>query len=78
MSTLPRPTSPFTIPVGVFITGEVRVLLVSVLVLLIVGTVTPSTAITPPDTRDIVVSEALPSSIFPVVVIVPSVGLSPE
>lgn len=30
LSTLPRPTSPFTIPVGVFITGEVRVLLVRV------------------------------------------------
>ncbi len=34
-----------------------------VLVLLIVGTVTPSTAITPVDTRESVVSEALPSSI---------------
>lgn len=50
----------------------------SVLVLDSVGTVTPSTAITPADTRDMVVSLALPSSIFPVVVIVPSVGLSPE
>lgn len=47
---------------------------VSVFVLLIVGTVTHSTAITPADTRDIVVSLALPSSILPVVVIVQRVG----
>ena len=30
LSTLPRPTSPLTIPVGVVITGEVSVLLVKV------------------------------------------------
>lgn len=41
-------------------------------------TFTPSTAILPADTRDIVVSEASPSSILPVVVIVARVGLSPE
>jgi len=38
-------------------------LFVIVLVLLIVGTVTPSTAITPADTRESVVSVAAPSSI---------------
>ncbi len=38
----------------------------------------PSTARVQADDREIVVSEALPSSIFPVVVIVPSDGLSPE
>jgi hypothetical protein len=38
--------------------------------------VIPSTATTPDDTREIVVSDACPSSILPVVVIVPSVGLS--
>ena len=43
-------------------------LFVSVLVLLIVGTVTPSTAITPAALRDIVVSDACQSSIVPVVV----------
>lgn len=43
-----------------------------------VPTFTPSTAILPADTREIVVSVACPSSIFPVVVIVPRVGLSPE
>ena len=53
----------------------VTLLLVKVLVAEIVSTVTPSTAITPPDTLDIVVSEALPSSIFPVVVTVATVML---
>ena len=52
-----------TVPFIEAIAGVVRVLLVSVLVLLIVGTVTHSTAITPADTREIVVSVAAPSSI---------------
>ena len=37
-----------------------------------------STDMMPAASRAIVVSEAFQSSIFPVVVIVPSVGLSPE
>lgn len=55
----------------------VTLLFVSVDVDDIVGTVTPSTATTPADTREIVVSEECPSSMFPVVVIVARVGLSP-
>src|SRR5574343_241555 len=42
LSTLPRPTSDLVIPVGVLITGEVRVLLVKVSVDEIVGTFTES------------------------------------
>lgn len=49
---------------GVVRVGLVRVLFVRVSVLLIVGTFTPSTAILPADTRDIVVSDACQSSIL--------------
>jgi len=58
LSTFHSHTSHFTIPVGVFMTGDVRVLFVSVLILDTVGIVTPSTATTPADTREIVVSVA--------------------
>ena len=62
------------------ITGVVRVLFVSVLVLLIVGIITPSTAITPADTREIVVSVACQSSTEPtpiacvVLAVIPATG----
>lgn len=61
---------------GAFVVVRRRVmrLLVSVFVELILGMTTPSTARTPAAERDRVVSEALPNSIDPVVVIVPSVG----
>lgn len=55
-------------------------LFVSVLVLLIVGTVTPSTDITPADTRAILVSDACHSSIDPthsavaVLAVIPATG----
>lgn len=48
--------------------GVVRVLFVRVLILEIEGSVTPSTAITHADTREIVVSVALHSSILPTVI----------
>jgi hypothetical protein len=65
LSTFPSPTSPLTMPVGVLITGDVSVLLVRVFVLDTVGTTTPSTASTPAEERDRVVSVACPSSTEP-------------
>ncbi len=48
-------------------TREVILLFVSVFVAEIVSTTTPSTAMTPADDREIVVSDTAPSSIVPVV-----------
>ena len=62
---------------GVVSVGLVKVLLVNVCVLERVTTSTPSTVITPAAERAIVVSEALPSSIPPEVIMLPVTSTSP-